>query len=302
MKSKVKSLEFMEIDRKLTYSKILALMLSINKEEEKVVAYYRLLGQIKLDINHRMLLHDFIFEPDETIEKLCLEVIKNLIGQEKNIVRFSLMKDLIIIMRAKDTLLIEEKKFFNKVKTLLEIPEEYMKYFEEEYERDQIVLEESIEEGIVVKAFKEQIAGTTAIGIPFLYLYYRGYLRNIFMNSKKKRLLLKLQKFGIMRRENNNVKIKDTLTAISMGALAYTLAKYFLNRKINTDREIKELVIKRAQKLHDRASLYLIKDINFINIQLQTGENLPNKETLQSRRILLENALIRIRESKPVLL
>ena len=64
------------------------------------------------------------------------------------------------------------------------------------------------------------------------------------------------------------------------------------------------MVYTRAQRLHERAIAYMIKDINFLKAQLQLTDDNQNEleETLQPGVILLEGALKKIKNSKPVLL
>ena len=304
MNKEIKPIEFMSVERKIIYAKILGLMLSISITEEKMVSYYRLLGQIRLDIESRMLLHDFVINPTEELDILCKGLVEGLVDQEYNIIRFSLTKDLIILMRAGGQTLETEHYLFNEARELLKIPEEYMSYFVDEYENDQVVFNEDYNETLILKHVKNQLAISTSLGIPTSYLCYRGYLKQILEYRKRKGLLLSLQRLGLIKRKQKKVRMSDLITALSLGFISYSLTKFLLNKKVSNENELKEMVYTRAQILHERAIAYMIKDINFLKTELQLIDENQNviEETLQPRVILLEGALNRIRNSKPVLL
>lgn len=300
MDQKVKSLEFMSTERKIAYAKILALMLSLNLIEDKVIAFYRLLSQIRLNTESRMILLSYINNPKDDMANLCMDTLKDLNEQEKNIVRFSLMKDLIILTRAGEVASLGEKKLFNKIKELFLVPDEYIGYFEEEYEQDQMFLNENLDDTDILRCAQEQIALTSSLGIPATYLYYKGYLKEVLDYKKSSDIMLRLQRLGLIKRKRKKVKLTDLVIAVSLGVLSYSVANLMINKKIDTENELNEMIFERAQKLHNRAISYLTRDIEYIKNNLNSTED--SEEKLHTNVGLLEKALDKFKNSKAVLL
>lgn len=301
MRENVKPIELMSEDKKVVYAKILALMVSKNIGEENYESFYRLLAYININEDNRIALNKYIFDPKDRVEDLCFIMTKNSFDQEKNILRFSLIKDLLIIMRSGDST-VEEKQFFYKIKELLHISDEYMGYFEEEYQQDQRYLEESVDEGVMLKLAKDQIALTTSLGIPATYLYYKGYLRDIIDYGKNKSILEKLQRMGVLKRKSRRITINDLLIAISLGLLTYSVAKYLIKKGDSSEQELKKMISKRAQVNHEQAISFITEDIEHINTKIDLEEENENEEYLKSILLLLESTLMKLRASKPILL
>ncbi|QUH24557.1 hypothetical protein [Serpentinicella alkaliphila] len=300
MDQKIKSLEFMSTDRKIAYAKILALMLSLNLIEDKVIAFYRLLSQIRLNTERRMILLNYINNPKDEMANLCMDILKDLSEQEKNIVRFSLMKDLVILTRAGEVASLGEKKLFNKIKELFLVPDEYIGYFEEEYEQDQMFLNGNLEDTDILRCAQEQIALTSSIGIPATYLYYKGYLKEVLYYKKSSDIMLRLQRMGLIKRKRKKVKLTDLVIAVSLGVLSYGVANLMINKKIDTENELNEMIFDRAQKLHNRAISYLTRDIEYIKSHLDSAKD--SEEKLLTNVSLLEKSLDKFKNSKVVLL
>ena len=138
MREKIRGLDEMPWETKLNYCKILSLMVTIDGQVEqlKMVELYRLIAKVMLGDSKRPKLLEFIFEPKIELEDLWEKILEGLNNQEKNILRFSIIKDLLIIMRADYYEALEEIKFLEKTKEMLHISEEHMKFFEEEYQND----------------------------------------------------------------------------------------------------------------------------------------------------------------------
>jgi hypothetical protein len=219
------------------------------------------------------------------------KILEGLDDQEINILRFSLIKDLLIIMRADYYEGLEEKKFLEKTKKILQISEEHMKFFEEEYLNDKIFFEQIIIDDRKEYIKKEFIAGAAALGIPLTIMYPASIFGDYRLFKaktpywKKKREKVSAQRLG---------------ATILMSIFSYKSVKWILDQKKRKDLRFKELVFDEALKTHERAVEYIIKDLKYIENKIKIyEENFRETDGLTGQKILLEKVLAAFNNSEP---
>lgn len=290
VKEKIRELNNMPSQTKLKYCKILFIMAGVDEKISslEMTELYRLMANIKLPQDKRISLLENMDKPKEEIKDLNDSLFDGLNHQERNILRFSLVKDLIIIMRADYYESHKEKELFHQLKYLLSITEEQLSLIEEEYEEDMVFFHQEIAETKARKRFKEIVSTTTALGIPIATLYLKGSFEKdacIFKSSFRKR--------------SNK---KDILKAIAIGAASYNVVKWWLGRKTNEQLLMKEYILKDCSNLQERAIAYLKRDINHIQRYLQDIDGNNDMEILKRKIILLKKSLSQLQIDKPRLL
>jgi len=257
---KVRPLDQLSLKTKLLYSKLLALMVMADKDIDqlKLAALYRLIGRLKLTSLKRQELLQFIYNGGEGLKELKEQVYQGLNDQEKNIVRFSLYKDLLILMRANYIELPEEAGLLAEVEEVFEITEEHKVFFEEELLQDKDFYVAKEKECIGV-ATDEAIAAAMALGIPLAAIYYNGYLGGMGCIN----LITGLHALGKKLSKRHSILAGLGIT-ISLGLLSYKGTQYLLGIKDRSCCNLQKMLAEEMEKIHQLAIDYIEKDILYI--------------------------------------
>ncbi|SDK14441.1 hypothetical protein [Natronincola ferrireducens] len=289
---KVRGLEDMPPYTKLNYFKILIIMANTNGEvtQLEMVELYRLMAKNKLSQVDRLVLLSWMEEERHNqLLELCDNLYEELNDQEKNIIRFSLIKDLIIIMGADNYEAPEEMELFNKMKEIFCITEEQLGFLKEEYETDKTFFAEETTDNSWYDKFEETFLTATAIGVPITVLYYQGSFK---------------REWSLCRRLYRKPTLPGNIAkAVVLGGASYKMLKWFLEGKRKKAHKLKEALFEAASKVHERADDYLTKDIQKIQEELQhTKEEVGQRKALNHRAVLLQKTLGNLRSRKPQLL
>ncbi|WP_090446207.1 hypothetical protein [Natronincola peptidivorans] len=291
MKEKIRDISAMSVETKLRYFNILAIMAAIDEEinQLEMMELYRMAARFKLLHKERLTMLEDIGKNHDEIMGLCEGLLEDLNDQERNIVRFSLMKDLIIIMKADYYEAPEEKKLLHTIKVFFKITEEQMDFFFEEYQQDRSFSEEEVIELYDGNKRKERILTATAIGIPIAAIY-------VIEGVKK-------NKSSFIQTFTKRLSNMDYLKAIGLGMISYEIVKGLLKHKDNNESRLKQHLMKDSRKLQERAIRYLILDIANLQQKLQE-ENQEGLEAkyLKEKIVLLEKTLASFHNTKPQLL
>lgn len=297
---KVRPLEKLPLKTKLVYSKLLALMLMADKDLDqlKLAALYRLLGRINLTSLKRQELLHFIYNGEEGLAELKEQVYEGLNDQEMNIVRFSLYKDLLILMRANYIELPEEALLLAEVEGVFEITEEHKVFFEEELLQDKDFYEEK-EKYCIGKTTDEAIATAAALGIPLAAICYNSYLGGLGSIN----LITGLHALGKKLAKRHSI-LAGFGIALSLGLLSYKGTKYLLGLR---DRECCNLQAKMAEemeKIHQLAIDYIEKDIFYIEnkVMNDTEDNKIDEKTSGTLLLALKKAEATLKNTEALVL
>lgn len=300
LKEKVRDLEEMPSQIKKDYCKILSLMITTEEEIDqfKMAEFYRLMAKMKVNHETRIEILNFI-KDDETIENILQRLYSELNGEEKNIVRFSLMKDLITLSKASCLESSEKQTFLNNAQKLLDISETQMKFFEEEYKRDKLYFKKDIENNIVEKVIVETIAHATALGIPLTAVFLSGTIKGLGALG----LISGLRALGGKKVTGKYSVLVGVGTAVFIGIAAYKVAKKLFCTSREREEKIKELMWKEVTAIHQDAIKAIEEDILAFNkkTRLKEKSNKVADELLQ-RKCLLEKSLAILCNAAPRLI
>ena len=299
---RVRPLEKLPLKVKLAYSKLLALMLMTDKELDqlKLAALYRLMARIKITSVKRQEVLDSIFKGEMDLVALGQQCYEGLNQQEKNIVRFSLYKDLLIIMRANYIEIPEERLLLEKIEGFFDIKDEHKAFFEEELVQDNNFYDEDKEINCIDEAVSEITARATAIGIPLAAIYYNRYVGGFGAFG----IVSGLHSIG-KRVSKKHSLIAGLSVVISLGLISYNGTKWLLKYKDRSKCNIKRLMAEEILEIHQLAINYLEKDIAHIEDRVE-AETLANNSsedfTLQEIIFSLKKACAVLRNTKPVVI
>ncbi|MDR5659426.1 hypothetical protein RH915_07975 [Serpentinicella sp. ANB-PHB4] len=296
----MKDLDQMPLEIKKAYAKILSITLSVKGsiEQSKLINFYRLLANIKLNISDRYSLFPLHANNPKDLEALCREVVEGLSDQEINIVRFSLMKDMLIIMNVSDDPSYEEEAVFHSVRKNLNVPEEYVVYFKDEIENDQSFPEMVAEKEALSEVVKKEGIKVAALTAP--YFCHKLVVNSKFNKKYKKSTFLSLSEIMYNKRRGRSKKMKKFLIPMALGAASYSVTKTLIEARKRKAEHLKKLTSNKALELQNRAINYLEQDIKTLTdpSMLQSDENPGVEEKI----ILIRKAVAQLKTSKPKLL
>lgn len=292
-KKKIRDLAEMPTINKFQYFQVLFTMANIDGEinQLELMVLYYLMGRVKLPQKERLLLLDYFSNFSnfsEEIMTLCQEMMKDLKDQEKNIMRFSLMKDLVIVMGADYYETLEEKELFNRLKLFLDVQDEHLDLIQEEYKKDRNYFYEDCMESIRKNRWVERISMAAAIGIPTTTLFIKR--RNIEKNH-------------YFHRRKSGVSAIDVLKTFSLGIGSYYGLRWLLGIKDTKERKLKQYLYEECLKVRGRAIKYLIADHRYLQqMKLTTKEDKNNHKSMEKSIRLLEKAFATFENTEPYLL
>lgn len=301
-RERVRPLEKLPLKVKLAYTKILALMLMTDRELDqlKLAALYRLMARIQITAVKRREVLEAVYKGQLVLEELVSQCYEGLNIQEKNILRFSLYKDLLIIMRANYMENSEEELLLDMISELFDINEEHKSFFHEELSRDINYFEADKPANLVNEAIVEATARASAIGIPLGIICYNGYIGGLGVLG----ILSGLHGLGRRITKKHSLLAGLAIT-ISLGMLSYNGTKYLFKAKDRYSSRLKELMAEDMQELQQLAISYLESDISYLQTKVQFLEaTLNNLDRITQEDILfsMKRAMALLKNSKPVVL
>ncbi len=289
---KVRPLDKLPLKTKLAYCKILSLMLKEDSEPDqlKLAALYRLMAHIKITTAKRQEVLQYLNSSHRDLMALYRLLNEGLNLQEKNIVRFSLYKDLIIIMRANYVESPEEALLLSEAEEILDITEEHKAFIEEELQRDKSFYDEDVEIDCLKEAADEAVAVAAGIGIPLAALYYSSYTGSLGFIG----IVTGLHAMG-RRLSKRHSLVFGIGISIGMALLSYRGTKWLLNYSKKGSNHLKELMAERLLEIHQLAICYLEKDI--VYLQDRAIESKSKDDSTASPKKLL----LKLRKTKALL-
>lgn len=268
LKTKIRDLVDLSNEIKVQYFKILLHMAEIDGELNlfELIKLYELMARIKVPQKERIYLLKGAANGSEDPVKICRTILGLLSGQERNILRFSLMKDLIIIMYADYHASPEERELFEELQVLLEINEDQLKIFLNEHGLEQVFFEEDYSKSVKTNRKCEILLITPAIGVGAMAMH---------MKDAKKRPLLS--------RRGKRQTEKNLFKATFLGLLSYGLLKWICKRKINNEEKFKAELYKYWLKNQERAKKYLNGDKQYLQ------KYLINSKVEDKEKVLIKN-------------
>lgn len=289
MKRDIRSLENMPLNIKLLYSGILGAMAGVggSSNQLKIAALYRIISKIQLPIKMRTHLIGDLVKNDTDFYKISKEIYLDdyLNDQEKNIFRFSLMKDLIIIMKSDYIETNMEKELLRDIQDYFDISDEQFAFFIREYEADRCFFHNNLSNNQFRKIIENTISAGAALGIPLLTLSCNRNLNGSYFL----RTISPLGNMRIKRRRNKSLSPLGLTSYVLLGITAYKATKQILSNRKDSKAKLVELVRKDIEELHANTKNIIHHDIEyFVNrtVELKDKNKVELRETLNIVEIL----------------
>lgn len=304
MKEGIRSLENMPLNIKFAYSKILSFMISTdnNYNQLKMAEFYRIINKIQLPSRERIQLMNFIMKKEVDFLQVCKEVDldKYLNDQEKNIFRFSLMKDLIIIMKADYIETEDEKSLLEGIQNYFNISAEQLSFFEEEYELDRCFFDDSISNDQFKNIVKNTISTATALGIPLTAIYYSGTFKGLGLLGT----VSGLRALGMKRKTGKYSFLLGLGTSIALGIATYKAMNYILDIKKDEKAKLAQLMKENMENLHEGAKNVLYEDIQYFTHRMMEDKekNMQSVDDTLKLINILKSAVATLENTEAVII
>ncbi|AKL94244.1 tellurite resistance protein TerB [Clostridium aceticum] len=284
MKEKVRELRELPQEIKHNYFNVLFTMANIDEKINplELAELYRFMAKMQLEKEERKVLLKQLYKSENNLENLCKNLYRGLNEQEKNIVRFSLIRDLMLLMKSDYYEAQEETDLFNQIKVLLNITEEHMVWFNEE----KALYQDTSNKPLSYEGIEETVLMATAIGVPLTtFLFSDSFKKNPFL----------LKKSSHKRRLRT-----DLLRSIAIGGVSYHSLKWWLRRRKKKSMSLQQCMIEEVEKLQERAKRYMALDLQHLQQSLQWAEeNFIDMELQRETIILLKKSLAVLHNTKP---
>lgn len=283
MSRNIRSLENMPLNIKFLYSRILSAMICADGgyNQLKLAEFYRIITKIQLPPKKRIQLMNSIITKKVNFFKICNEIDldeylnEHLNNQEKNIFRFSLMKDLIIIMKSDYIDTNNEKKLLEDVQNYFHISDEQLSFFNEEYELDRCYFDDITDDLEFKNIAVNAISTAAALGVPLVVLNYSGTFKGLGTLG----IISGLKAMGKRRKTRKGSIIFGLTASILLGITTYKITKYILNIKKDEKIKLIQLIREDIEKLHENTKDIIYEDIEYFTnhvVEIKDNQDLDN--------------------------
>ncbi len=283
MSRNIRSLENMPLNIKFLYSRILSAMICADGgyNQLKLAEFYRIITKIQLPLKKRIQLMNSIITKKVDFFKICNEIDldeylnEHLNNQEKNIFRFSLMKDLIIIMKSDYIDTNNEKKILENIQNHFHISDEQLSFFNEEYELDRYYFDDITDDLEFKNIAVNAISTAAALGVPLVVLNYSGTFKGLGTLG----IISGLKAMGKRRKTRKGSIIFGLTASILLGITTYKITKYILNIKKDKKIKLVQLIREDIEKLHENTKDIIYEDIEYFTnhvVGIKDNQDLDN--------------------------
>lgn len=229
-------------------------------------AYYQALAYIQVSKRERKKILDFLLNTQKEENALQARVdtlLKKVKGQERDVLRFTLMEDLVSIIKANHYMSEDKKELIEKFQQQLLITDEQMKVFEGDPSKKSVLPLD--DQGSRNKEqIKEQCGKWLSIGIPLTFLYFSRY--NAYRHDFKSFALVKLEKK--LYPQNTYVSL---IKSMILSGVLYKGINWSLNRQKKKHHKLERMLIEESQEIKVLATKYLTEDLNYCKRMLKTS-------------------------------
>ena len=263
MNKNIRSLENMPLNIKFLYSNILSSMVCAGGiyNQLKLAAFYRIINKIQLPLKERIQLMNSIITKKIDAPAMCegLDLDDYLNDQEKNIFRFSLMKDLIIIMKSDYIDTNNEKRLLKDIQNYFHISDEQFSFFVREYESDRRFFDDTADNQELKNIAVNTVSTAAALGIPLIILNYSGTFKGLGTFG----IISGLKALGKNKRTKRGSILLGLTSSILLSITTYKIMKYTLNVKKDEKTKLIQLMREDIEKLHEGTKDIIYEDIEY---------------------------------------
>lgn len=271
----VRDIRKLDGDIKQEYGLFLANLIKNLRDSDvfQMKAFYKVLAYIQLPKKYRKKILD-LFLSNQVKERFIEDSLDSLLskvkGQERDILRFTLMQDILSVTMANHYVSEEKKNYLEKIQHVLQITDDQMGIFEDELDqKGKVNLGGNSSDKIVL--VKKQISKCLAIGVPLAFLFYSPY--NAFNHNFKSFALLQIDK-----KLNPQKPFSSLGKYLILGGILYKGITWGVSQRTKNQNKLKKMLAEETQELINRSKKYLVEDLAYC-------ENVLRKNNLNDSQI-----------------
>ncbi|NBG89500.1 hypothetical protein [Isachenkonia alkalipeptolytica] len=209
-------------------------------------------------------------EEEISLEKSVNSLLNKVKGQERDILRFTLMQDILSISTANHYMSEDKRELLEWVQKQLLISDEQMKIFNGELNQES-GLASKTKEVDRWKAYRSNFSKCLAMGIPLTFLYYSQH--NAYRHDFKSFALLQIDK-----KINPRKSYVSLGKYLLLGGVLYTGVLWGMNQKKRHQEKLEKMLETESKNLISRGKRYLEEDLIFC-------QKIFRKDTLNENQI-----------------
>lgn len=281
--SQVLPLANMDNSIKLAYLKIICNFVYQSSDNITALEYSEIISltaRINLDKKERLELRSYMcsISEKEDDDELIKYLQTNISESSFDILKKSLIKDILYIQRVRDKENISQNDFLNKIKEKLNIKDEEIDLMIAAIKNDEDIIKLRMNDSQITKAFKELISKAGAIGVPMAAIYFSGSIVGLSAAGITSGLAA-LGMGGILGFSSMATGIG---ALVVLGVFTYKGIKKVTGINEIENNKQRELMLQAIIRNSQQALNYLIEDVNEITQQLIAA---LEKEEMNSKKV-----------------
>lgn len=298
----IRTLEVMPEEVKILYVKILAVQALVDNhlDSREFSDLYVFMAQIGLDAAARDQVRKTLVAKDVNIIELANQVIAKVKPEEQNVIKFSIIKDILRVSRMDGEISPEEFKNINAIAAHLyqskEKADEVIKFAEKAIEYDEKLLMGKLTVEEFTKGAKNLAATATSIGVPITAVYFSGSVIGLSAAG----VISGLTELGLGGILGFSSLVTGIGIVVIMGIVTFKLISWAITGKERQMQKMREHMIQEIIKLNQRAMVSLAEDINDFASQMEqlTTTSEENRKMLSKLHELYRDAMSVLQERK----
>lgn len=281
--SQVLPLANMDNSIKLAYLKIICNFVYQSSDNITALEYSEIISltaRINLDKKERLELRSYMcsISEKEDDDELIKYLQTNISESSFDILKKSLIKDILYIQRVRDKENISQNDFLNKIKDKLKIKDEEIDLMLDAIKNDEDIIKLRMNDSQIIKSFKELISKAGAIGVPMAAIYFSGSIVGLSAAGITSGLAA-LGMGGILGFSSMATGIG---ALVVLGVFTYKGIKKATGINEIENNKQRELMLQAIIRNSQQALNYLIEDVNEITQQLISA---LEKEEMNSKKV-----------------
>ncbi|MFW5649658.1 MAG: hypothetical protein ACOCG5_11285 [Candidatus Alkaliphilus sp. MAG34] len=304
MNRNIRSLENMPLNIKFLYGKLLGAMVLADGDHNqlRLAEFYRIINNIRLPSKERIQLLNSIAikKVDFSVMRDEIDLDRYLNEQERNIFRFSLMKDLIIIMKSDYIETSNEKELLKDIQNYFHVSDEQLSLFRGEYELDRRFFDDATNDQEFRNIVINIVSTAAALGIPLVVLNYSGTFKGLSTLGT----ISGLRAMGRKKRTGKSSILMGLATSILLGITTYKTMKYIFSIKKDGKTKLVQLIREHIEELHESTKDIIYKDIEYFTNRVAETKDEGGKDLDNALKIIsiLKRAVATLENTKAIII
>jgi uncharacterized tellurite resistance protein B-like protein len=291
----LRTLEVMPTEVKILYTQMLATQALADHQldQQEFSDLYVFMTQIGLDAPARNQVRKFLVTPPEDLVPLADQVLAHVKPEEQQLLKFSMIKDLIRVSRMDGTVSPEEQQHIQRLATHLYATPgqaaQIIAFAEKAIAYDEKLLMGKLTAEEFTRGAKNLAATAASIGVPVTAVYFSGSVIGLSAAG----IISGLTELGL----GGILGLSSLVTGIGMvvvlGIVTFKLVRWAVTGKERRLEKMREHLIQEVIRLNQQAMCALAEDLNHLASQMEhlASASEQNRAMLRQLHTVYQQAL-----------